>query len=128
MVERYKGINVRKSNNPNTSVPATTYFAFYENRIVGNIQIRHYLNDYLLSTYGHIGYGVRPSERRKGCATQMLALALDKYREIGVDRVLLSCDKNNIGSIKTVLKNNGIFDMEFTEENGNIVQQYWITL
>ena len=117
-----------QSNNSNISVPATTYFAFCDNIIVGNIQIRHYLNDYLLKTYGHIGYGVRPSERRKGYATEMLALALNKCRELGIEKVLVSCDKDNIGSAKTIMKNGGVPENEFTEADGNIVQQYWIAL
>ena len=115
-------------NNPNISVPATTYLALCDNRIVGNIQIRHTLNDYLLHTYGHIGYSVRPSERRKGYATKMLALALEKCRDLGIENVLISCDKNNIASRKTILKNGGAFTSEFTEDDGNTVQQYWITI
>ena len=117
-----------QSNNPKINVPTTTYFAFVGNKIVGNIQVRHYLNDYLRSTYGHIGYAVRPSERRKGYATQMLALALEKCGEFGIDEVLISCDKTNTASVKTILKNGGLLENEFIEDNGNIAQRYWITL
>ena len=109
-------------------VPATTYFGMLNGRIVGTIQIRHELNQRLLSTYGHIGYGVRTSERRKGYAAAMLATALGKCRELGIKNVLISCDKDNIGSAKTILKNGGVYDKDYIEENGNIVQQYWIAL
>jgi len=109
-------------------VPATTYFGIQDGRIVGTIQIRHKLNERLLKTYGHIGYGVRPSERRKGYAAVMLFLALEKCRELDIKKVLVSCDKNNIGSSKTIIKNGGVLENEFIEEGGNIVQQYWITL
>jgi len=109
-------------------VPATIYFGIHDDKIVGTIQIRHKLNERLLKTYGHIGYGVRPSERRKGYATKMLKLALEKCRELGINKVLISCDRDNIASAKTILKNGGVFDKEFAEKNGNIVQQYWITL
>jgi len=109
-------------------VPATVYFGIVKGRIVGVIQIRHKLNKHLLETYGHIGYGVRPSERRKGYATKMLALALDKCRDMGIGRVLISCDKNNVGSAKTILNNGGAFEREFTDRDGSVIQQYWITL
>jgi predicted acetyltransferase len=109
-------------------VPATVYFGMVGGRIVGMLQIRHKLNKSLLKTYGHIGYGVRPSERRKGYATQMLAAALGICRDMGITRVLISCDKNNIGSAKTIIKNGGIFEKEFLDVYGCTVQQYWITL
>jgi predicted acetyltransferase len=109
-------------------VPATVYFGMDGDKIVGTIQIRHKLNRKLLDTYGHIGYGVRPSERRKGYATEMLALALDKCREMGIDKVLVSCDKNNEGSARTIKKNGGVLTREFADPRGAIVQQYWITL
>jgi len=111
---------------PNTNVPASTYFVFVNGKIVGNIQIRHSLNESLLQNGGHIGYGVRPSERRKGYATKTLALALEKCRALGIDKVLVTCNKDNIASAKTILKNGGVLENEFTEENGNIVQRYWI--
>jgi len=109
-------------------VTGTTYFAVVDGRIVGTIAIRHHLNDSLLKTGGHIGYGVRPSERRKGYGAKMLALALEKCRSFGIEKALVTCDKGNIGSAKTIIKNGGILENEFTEESGNIVQRYWITI
>ncbi|MDF2685069.1 MAG: acetyltransferase [Clostridia bacterium] len=109
-------------------VPSTTYFAVIDDRIVGTIQIRHELNAFLLSYGGHIGYGIRPTERRKGYATKMLSLALEKSKALGLKRVLVSCDKANIGSAKTIINNGGILENEVTEENGNVYQRYWIDL
>ena len=109
-------------------MPATVYLDMQDGRVVGIIQIRHKPNQFLLSTYGHIGYGVRPSERRKGYATEMLALALEKCRDLGIEKALVSCDKENIGSAKTIIKNGGALENEFTDNDGKISQQYWITL
>ena len=107
-------------------VKCSTYFAFDGGRIVGTIQIRHELNDKLLLSGGHIGYGVRPLERRKGYASRMLAIALEKCRELGIEKALVTCDKNNTGSAKTAMKNGGVLENEITEENGTIIQRYWI--
>mgnify|MGYP001452728121 CR=1 FL=1 len=107
-------------------VICSTYFALVDNRIIGTIQIRHTLNESLINSGGHIGYGVRPSERKKGYATKMLALALNKCRELGIKNALVTCDKNNLGSARTIIKNGGILENEFIEDTGNIVQRYWI--
>jgi predicted acetyltransferase len=109
-------------------VPASTYFGVVDDEVVGMINIRHKLNKRLLDTYGHIGYGVRPSQRRKGYATIMLKLALEKCRELGIEKVLITCDKDNIASAKTITNNGGIPYSEFTEEDGSTSKQYWITL
>lgn len=110
-------------------VKCSTYFLFVGGSITGTIQIRHSLNDELLKSGGNIGYGIRPSERGKGYGTKMLALALDKCRETGMDKVLITCDKGNIGSAKTAIKNGGIFKKEYiNEKTGNVEEQYLITL
>ena len=109
-------------------VPGVTYFGMIDSKIVGTINIRYKLNDYLLRIGGHIGYGIRPSERRKGYAKKMLALALEKCRELGIDKALVTCDKDNLGSAKTIINNGGVLENEYTEGDGNIVQRYWIIL
>ncbi|UUZ86883.1 GNAT family N-acetyltransferase [Paenibacillus sp. P26] len=110
-------------------VPHTTYWLVNEEKkVLGAVNIRHRLNAKLLNSGGHIGYGIRPSERRKGLATALLHLALQKTRELGLDQVLVVCDKGNIGSERTILKNGGVFDSEYMEPNGNIVRRFWIPL
>lgn len=110
-------------------VPDSTFFCFdgKRNLMVGAMNIRHDLNDYLLKYGGHIGDGIRPSERRKGYATEMIRLALEECRKLGLTRVLMTCDKNNIGSAKSIIRNGGILENEVLEE-GSIKQRYWIAL
>lgn len=109
-------------------VTGNVYFAFVDSEIVGTIAVRHSLNDSLLKSGGHIGYGIRPSERRKGYGSEMLALALEKCRELGIEKALVTCDKDNIASAKTAQRNGGILENEVVEDDGNIVERYWITL
>jgi predicted acetyltransferase len=111
----------------NTSfVPAHTYFLILENKkIIGAINIRHSLNDYLFNFGGHIGYGIRPSERRKGYASLMLSMALPIAKELGINKILIACDKNNAGSAKTIINNGGVLENEVAED-GEITQRYWI--
>ena len=90
------------------------------------MNIRHYLNEALLKEGGHIGDGIRPSERRKGYATEMIRLALIECRKLGIDRVLMTCEKNNIGSAKSILKNGGVLENEFVNSEGCVEQRYWI--
>lgn len=110
-------------------VPDTTLFCLDKDRniFVGAVNIRHYLNEGLLLTGGHIGDGIRPSERRKGYATAMIALALEECKKLGIDRVLMCCDKENIGSAKSIIRNGGVLENE-VEEDGHLEQRYWIQL
>lgn len=124
-VESYK----KDETCPPNLVPSNTFFLVNEdNKILGAISIRHYLNEPLLKFAGHIGYGVRPSERRKGYATEMLKLALEKCRDMGLFKILITCDKDNIASAKTIIANGGVFENELADEDGSIVKRYWITL
>lgn len=111
-------------------VPDSTWFCLDldENIFVGAVNIRHRLNEELLITGGHIGDGVRPSRRRRGYATAMIRLALEKCRELGITRVLMTCDKSNIGSAKSILRNGGQLENEVINEEGQLEQRYWIDL
>ena len=110
-------------------VPDTTLFCLDKDRniFVGAVNIRHYLNEGLLRTGGHIGDGIRPSERRKGYATAMITLALEECKKLGIDKVLMCCDKDNVGSAKSIINNGGILENE-VEEDGHLEQRYWIKL
>jgi len=109
-------------------VPATLYFLTNESgRILGGIHFRHYLNERLRQDGGHIGYGVRKSERRKGYAREMLNLLLKKIKQLKIDKVMLSCDDDNIGSAKTIESCNGIMQDKVVFEN-ELTRRYWITL
>lgn len=112
----------------NGRVPSDTYFVkrVSDNTIVGMVNIRHILNDYLLEYGGHIGYCVRPTERNKGYATKILELSIDKCRELGIEKVLLVCDKGNIASAKTIQNNCGVLENEVIDD-GEIIQRYWIS-
>lgn len=118
-----------KEGDKNAWVPDTTLFCIDKDRdiFVGAVNIRHYLNEDLLKTGGHIGDGIRPSERRKGYATAMIALALDECKKLGINKVLMCCDKDNIGSVKSIINNGGVLENEI-EEEGHIVQRYWIQI
>ena len=108
-------------------VPDSTFFCLDEERdiFVGAVNIRHYLNENLLLNGGHIGDGVRPSERRKGIATEMIRLALGECEKLNIHRVLMVCDKENIGSAKSIQKNGGVLENEVIVD-GITEQRYWI--
>lgn len=129
--EWYKSIfnNLKEETVEKGLVPAATYIAIStdDDRLLGMINVRYRLNDGLLNTGGHIGYSVRKSERKKGYATKMLELALEEYIKLGFDRILITCDKDNIASAKTIIKNGGVLENEI-QEGEEIVQRYWIEL
>lgn len=110
-------------------VTATLYVAVRpsDGRIVGMIDLRHRLNEFLAEYGGHIGYSVRPDERRKGYAKWMLKGVLQKAKKRGLARVLITCDDNNEASRRTIEANGGTFD-RFATVDGEILRRYWIEL
>ena len=116
---------------PSHLVVATQFICVRKSdkRILGMIQVRHCLNDYLSNYGGHIGYSVRPTERRKGYAKEMLKMSLNYCREIGLEKVLIICKENNEGSRKTILSNGGVYENTVFEPYAKEKRQrYWIEL
>lgn len=120
-------IKLESATDINGFVSNSTFFCLDVNRniLVGAVNIRHCLNQNLLLNGGHIGDGVRPSERRKGIATQMIKLALEECKKLGIHKVLMVCDKKNIGSAKSIINNGGILENEIVVDE-IIEQRYWI--
>ena len=96
-----------------TTVPSHTFLAIRksDNRIVGVIDLRHHIDHPILGTWGgHCGYSVRPSERRKGYATEMLRLDILKAKELGIDKMLVTCDEGNVASERTIIAGGGVYE------------------
>ncbi len=108
-------------------VPATLYFLVDEkNKICGALDIRHELNEYLEKFGGHIGYGIAPSERKKGYGKIQLKLGLEKAKKIGLKKVLITCDDNNIGSVKTIEACGGIYNDTLADAEANRIKRYFV--
>ena len=106
-------------------VPATFLIAEHEGNLVGRSSIRHELNAYLLNIGGHIGYGVRPQYRKRGFATDILKQSLAYIHELGVTDVLVTCDDDNLGSIRVIESQGGVLENSVLFE-GLLRRRYWI--
>jgi predicted acetyltransferase len=110
-------------------VHASTFFSVRktDNKIIGSVQLRHFLTPELENHGGHIGYGIRPSERRKGYGKQQLLLALDEASKLNIPKVMITCYKDNFRSAKTAISCGGKLTCENIYE-GKAQQIYWIEL
>jgi len=117
-----------EENIPVHLVPITYFWLVDEAGVIhGELRLRHRLNPSLLDEGGHIGYSIRPSSRRRGYGTKALELGLVKAKEKGIDRVLVTCDDDNIGSIGVIENNGGgEFERGISEWSGKLIRRYWI--
>ena len=125
LITASKGINLAPGY-----VPQTTFWTLQNNQtIIGTIRIRHNLTPRLEIEGGHIGYNIRPAFRRQGLGTNQLALGLVKAKNMGFSGVLITCDTDNIGSAKIIIKNKGRFiNSTISPNTQRPISRYWIQL
>jgi predicted acetyltransferase len=116
-------------NLPPNRVSQNEFWLVSDNLTLGRSTLRHWLLPDLEHEGGHIGYDIRPTERRKGYGSAILKLTLEKAKDLGLPRALLTCDYDNIGSAKVIENNGGIFSGKvISKKNGKPILQYWIEL
>lgn len=124
---RRLGDHARGAGLPDGWIPASTFWLVRGEEVLGTCNIRHGLNEKLRDFAGHIGYSVRPSQRRRGYGTLMVKLALAEARELGIERVLVTCDPGNIASVRVIENNDGVLDSEsYSDQAGRVTRRYWI--
>jgi predicted acetyltransferase len=110
-------------------VPASDFWLIDKNEFIGRLSLRHELNQFLLKMGGHIGYEIRPSSRKQGYGTEILRLGLEKAKQLGLRRVLVTCDEDNIGSKKIIEHNGGKFENAIELEGDHVKKlRYWIDI
>lgn len=102
-------------------VPSSAWWWTDGEDYLGRISVRHRLTPFLLEVGGHIGYDVRPSARRQGHATAMLQATLPLAHSLGIERALITCDHDNIGSRKVIEANGGVL-----EDRRGVKLRYWV--
>lgn len=114
---------------PRGWVASSSFWLVDGDDYIGSVNIRHELTDWLERIGGHIGYAIRPSRRREGFGTLICRLALEESRKIGLERVLITCDADNIGSRKIIESNGGVFENEVPQPDRDVPKRrYWFDL
>lgn len=123
--DEMKGINL-----PEGYVAATMFWLVDNGEFIGRVQIRHELTEHLLKYGGHIGYYIRPSKRKMGYGKKILELSLVEAQKMGFEKVLLTCDDDNLGSAKIIEANGGVLEniIEGDKEGKPKKRRYWITI
>lgn len=122
---------VEKGENLGEYALSSTYWLYEDetDRLLGASNLRHYLTEDGLKLWGHIGYGIRPSERKKGYATKLLKMTMEEAKKYSIDHVLLGAYTGNIGSWKVMEKCGGKFEnIVIEDETGLPVKRYWIEI
>lgn len=128
-VERLRAQSRGIGLKPGHVAQSTYWLVSPDGRVLGTSRLRHRLTPQLEHSGGHIGYDVRPSERSKGYGTRLLALTLRKAREMGMKRVLLTCDDDNVGSARIIEKNGGKLENKvLSPRTGKLHRRYWVEL
>lgn len=121
--------HARGENIPEGYVPCTEYWLVDGKEFIGRVSVRHRLNDKLLNIGGHIGYDIRPTKRGQGHGNKILELALQKAKELGIERVLITSDIRNVASRKIIEKNGGILENQVPNpEMGFDALRFWIDI
>ena len=114
---------------PDGATPCSTYWLMADGELVGTARLRHRLTEKLKTSYGHLGYDIKPSARGKGLATKLLAMMLIKARELGLEKVMLTCLSVNEASIRVIEKNGGrLLDEIVSSASGRPTRRYWVEL
>jgi len=111
---------------PPDRVRAAFLAAEVDGALVGRVSVRFELNEYLAREGGHVGYGVLPAHRRQGYATEMLRQAIELAHQEGLERLLVICDEDNIGSVIVIERCGGAFDGSAISDEGMVIRRYWI--
>lgn len=128
-IRELRGYSEGQNLNPGF-VPNSTFWLLEDRaEVVGVSNIRHRLTDKLRVEGGHIGYGIRPSRRGRGYGNAILEKSLTEAKKLGIEKVLVTCGKDNTPSARTILRNGGVLESEqYVPERQTIVQRYWIEL